>query len=234
MQKINYDLIMQNIAKEHVGKSILLHACCAPCSSSVLKTLASFFRITIYYYNPNIDTIYEYNKRKEELERLTLIYNREELSLWKIELAVDSYNKKDFEVISKGMESCREGGERCKKCYALRLFHTYHMAQKHKFDFFCSTLSLSPHKNANIINNIGLSFNEIKATSNIKILEQELKEKASTQYSPLYLPNDFKKRNGYLDSIKISKELGLYRQDYCGCIYSKKARENLLSNAISE
>ena len=230
LKKINYDLIMQNIAKEHVGTSLLLHACCAPCSSSVLKTLSSFFRITMYYYNPNIDTIDEYNKRKDELEKLTLIYNKEGISSWKIELILDNYNKQDFEDISKGVEACHEGGARCERCYSLRLAHTYKMAQKYNFDFFCSTLSLSPHKRADVINNIGLSFNGIKPTQNIRALEDELHSKTA----PLYLPNDFKKRNGYLTSIKISKELGLYRQDYCGCIYSKKIRENPLSNAISE
>ena len=203
MQKINYDLIMQREAETHRGESLLLHACCAPCSSSVIKKLADYFALTIFYYNPNIDTLEEYEKRKEELERLTSIYNGRNLSPYQIKLITSPYNPLEFEEAVKGYEDCKEGGERCHRCYALRLAKTYEIAKAEHFNFFCSTLSVSPYKNAQALNEIGLSL-----------------IRAEDQTS--YLPNDFKKRDGYLDSIRMSRELQLYRQDYCGCVYSKE------------
>lgn len=215
MQKINYDLIMQEIGEKANGKSLLLHACCAPCSSSVLIRLSQFFDITIFYYNPNIDTKEEYEKREEELERLVLIYNERCVSFSSIKLIPAIYNNEEFNKVSKGLEECKEGGERCARCYQLRLGKTYEKAKLEGFDFFCSTLSVSPYKNASLINEIGFSLNECE--------EKEYSyDFLKNQSSPLYLPNDFKKRNGYLDSINISKELLLYRQDYCGCIFSKR------------
>ena len=215
MQKINYDLVMQELSEKAKGKTLLLHACCAPCSSSVLMRLSSFFNITIFYYNPNIDTKEEYEKREEELERLVLIYNERCVSFSSIKLIPAIYNNEEFVKISKGLEKCKEGGERCARCYQLRLGKTYEKAKLEGFDFFCSTLSVSPYKNASLINEIGFSLNECE--------EKEYRDDfLKNQSSPLYLPNDFKKRNGYLDSINISKELLLYRQDYCGCIFSKR------------
>lgn len=205
MQKLNYDLIMQKMAEEHVGASLLLHACCAPCSSSVLVRLSQFFRITIFYYNPNIDTLDEYKKRAEELEKLQSIYNKQKISPWHIELIEAEYNPDEFSEIACGFEECKEGGERCHRCYKLRLDKTYKMAKEEHFNFFCSTLSLSPYKNASLLNEIGSSL-------------------ASKEAFPLYLPNDFKKRDGYLSSTRLSRELGLYRQDYCGCVFSKRER----------
>ena len=202
MQKINYDLIMQKRAEEHRGKSLLLHACCAPCSSSVLKRLADYFALTIFYYNPNIDSREEYEKRWEELERLTSIYNGRKISPWQIKLIFTPYNPLEFEKAVKGFENCKEGGQRCHLCYALRLKKTYEIAKEARFNFFCSTLSVSPYKNVRVLNEIGSSLTQ---------------EKDGTSY----LPNDFKKRDGYLESIRMSRQLQLYRQDYCGCVYSK-------------
>lgn len=209
--KQNYDLMMQRVAEEHGGSSLLLHACCAPCSSSVLLSLSQFFKITIFYYNPNIDTIEEYKKREDELKKLTLIYNERSISPWPINLLVSEYNPNEFTEIARGLEDCNEGGQRCHKCYAMRLLRTYEEAKNMKSDFFCSTLSVSPYKNAIILNETGFS-----------IANSTLSSPSVMSASPLYLPNDFKKRDGYLTSIKMSRELGLYRQDYCGCKYSKR------------
>ncbi len=200
--KPNYDLIMQQIAEKHVGDRLLLHACCAPCSSSVLLRLSNFFRITVFYYNPNIDTLEEYQKRARELEKLISIYNSQSVSNWEIELLTEEYRREEFIEIARGFEECKEGGKRCDRCYHLRLKKTYQTAEKGGFNFFCSTLSVSPYKKVNVLNEIGSTL-------------------ASSATSPFYLPNDFKKRDGYLTSIKMSKELGLYRQDYCGCEFSK-------------
>ena len=202
-QKINYDRLMKETIK-NLGsndKTLLLHSCCAPCSSSVILKLAPFFKLTVFYYNSNIDTSEEYEKRAEEQRHLISIYNEENLSSHKIEIIKEVYNPQEFYEISQGLEDCPEGGERCMRCYLLRLKKTSERAKKDGFDFFTSTLSVSPLKNAEKLNNIGLS------------LENETCK---------WLPSDFKKRNGYLDSINLSKKYGLYRQDYCGCKYSKR------------
>lgn len=202
-QKINYDRLMQETIK-NLGsndKTLLLHSCCAPCSSSVILKLAPFFKLTVFYYNSNIDTSEEYEKRAEEQRHLISIYNEENLSSHKIEIIKEAYDPQEFYEISQGLEDCPEGGERCMRCYLLRLKKTAERAKKDGFDFFTSTLSVSPLKNAEKLNTIGLS------------LENETCK---------WLPSDFKKRNGYLDSINLSKKYGLYRQDYCGCKYSKR------------
>lgn len=202
-QKINYDRLMQETIK-NLGsndKTLLLHSCCAPCSSSVILKLAPFFKLTVFYYNSNIDTSEEYSKRAEEQKYLISIYNEENLSSHKIEIIKEAYDPQEFYEISQGLEDCPEGGERCMRCYLLRLKKTAERAKKDGFDFFTSTLSVSPLKNAEKLNTIGLS------------LENE---------GCKWLPSDFKKRNGYLDSINLSKKYGLYRQDYCGCKYSKR------------
>ena len=202
-QKINYDRLMQETIK-NLGsndKTLLLHSCCAPCSSSVILKLAPFFKLTVFYYNSNIDTSEEYEKRAEEQRHLISIYNEENLSSHKIEIIKEAYDPQEFYEISQGLEDCPEGGERCMRCYLLRLKKTAERAKKDGFDFFTSTLSVSPLKNAEKLNSIGLS------------LESE---------GCKWLPSDFKKRNGYLDSINLSKKYGLYRQDYCGCKYSKR------------
>ena len=202
-QKINYDRLMQETIK-NLGsddKTLLLHSCCAPCSSSVILKLAPFFKLTVFYYNPNIDTDKEYAKRAEEQRHLISIYNEENISSHKIEIIKEAYDPQEFYEISQGLEDCPEGGERCMRCYLLRLKKTAERAKKDGFDFFTSTLSVSPLKNAEKLNSIGLS------------LENE---------GCKWLQSDFKKRNGYLDSINLSKKYGLYRQDYCGCKYSKR------------
>ena len=202
-QKINYDRLMQDTIKNLASndKTLLLHSCCAPCSSSVILKLAPFFKLTVFYYNSNIDTSEEYEKRAEEQGHLISIYNEENLSSHKIEIIKEAYDPQEFYEISQGLEDCPEGGERCMRCYLLRLKKTAERAKKDGFDFFTSTLSVSPLKNAEKLNSIGLS------------LENE---------GCKWLPSDFKKRNGYLDSINLSKKYGLYRQDYCGCKYSKR------------
>ena len=196
---MNYDLMMEeqiNNVKE--GSSLLLHACCAPCSTAVLERLADYFKITIFYYNPNITDEEEYNKRIVEIEKLINLVN----SKYKIELIKGNYNPDLFMEMAKGLEKEPERGKRCYKCYELRLSETAKIAEELGFDNFCTTLTLSPHKNSNWINEIGKELND-KYTSN-------------------YLYSDFKKKNGYKRSIELSKKYNLYRQDYCGCIYSKR------------
>ncbi len=177
---------------------LLLHSCCAPCSSAVIQKLKEVFDITVYYYNPNISPVEEYEKRKAEQKRL--------LALWGIPLTECDYEGDAFESAVRGLESEPERGKRCNVCFALRLKKTALAAKEGGYDYFCTTLTVSPHKNAELLNRIGL----------------EEGKKADVPF----LPSDFKKQNGYLNSIRLAKELGLYRQDFCGCVYSKREREN--------
>lgn len=197
----NYQIEMENIIKEEQEKShiptLLLHSCCAPCSSYVLETLSSYFRITIFYYNPNIYPEEEYLKRKEEEKR----FIREFPSKYPISFLDCDYDSESFYKIAKGLEHLKEGDRRCYLCYKLRLENTAMEASKQKYDYFATTLSISPYKNSNWINEIGF------------LLEKK--------YQVSYLPADFKKKNGYRRSIELSNTYGLYRQDYCGCIYSQ-------------
>ena len=172
---------------------LLLHACCAPCSTYVAEYLREFFDITLFYYNPNTHPESEYIKRLDALKTLA-----EHFSLPIIE---GDYHPQEFFSRVRGMESLPEGGERCTECFRIRLGETARTARELGFDYFCSTLSISPHKNAPLINDIGEQF--------------------AAEYGIPFLPNDFKKRGGFLRSTQLSKELGLYRQDYCGCIFSK-------------
>lgn len=195
---MNYQLEMENIIKQNQGiKTLLLHSCCAPCSSAVLERLAPFFKITVLYYNPNIAPQAEYEKRKQEqisfLQKLALKY---QIS-W---MDVDYENDK-YEQAIEGLKNEPEGGSRCFICYQLRLAKTALLAKKNNFDFFATTLTVSPYKNAKKINEIG----------------KELQDQTGVRY----LPSDFKKKNGYLRSIELSKQYNLYRQNYCGCLYSK-------------
>ena len=196
---MNYQLEMEKIINQKQGNKLLLHACCAPCSSYVLEYLTNFFDITILYYNPNIYPKEEFDKRYQELSRLIkdLPHNNS------ISLIEGRYDYNEFLNIAKGLESVPEGGERCFKCYELRMREAAKYAKEHNFDYFTTTLSISPYKNSNKLNEIG------------KKLEDELGVK--------YLYADFKKKNGYKRSIELSREYNLYRQDYCGCIYSKKS-----------
>lgn len=177
---------------------LLLHACCAPCSSYVLEYLSSIFDITLFFANPNITPFEEYQKRLDELKRLV-----KEMKL-DIDIKEDNYNADEFYAIAKGLENAPEGGERCKKCYRLRLEKAAREAKIGEYDYFTTTLSISPHKNAAWINEIGGE------------LENE--------YSIKFLPSDFKKKNGYKRSIELSKQYGLYRQNFCGCEFSKAMR----------
>lgn len=196
---MNYDIEMTNQMKSiKEGTRLLLHACCAPCSSAVLERIASFFEVFILYYNPNITDEVEYEKRLDELKKFVSKFKAK----YKISVIDGRYNPEEFFKISKGLENEPERGARCYKCYELRLEETAKVADSLNIPFFATTLTLSPYKKSDWINEIGKKIND-KYTSN-------------------YLYSDFKKKNGYKRSIELSDEYNLYRQNYCGCIYSKK------------
>lgn len=211
--KINYQTKLEEIIKYHQDKfekpTLLLHSCCAPCSSYVLEYLSQYFEITLFFYNPNITDIEEFNKRKEELLRL----NKEIAPLNATQVIIGDYEPELFINMARGLEDLQEGGNRCFKCYEMRLRKTAILASSNKFDYFCTTLSISPHKNANKLNEIG------------NMLSQE--------YKVPYLYSDFKKKNGYKRSVELSQQYKLYRQNYCGCIYSKKIAELKINTANS-
>ena len=193
--KINYNQIMEETITNLKGKpKLLLHACCGVCSSSVLERLYPFFDITVLYYNPNIYPEEEYLKRFNTLKEITL-----KMKI-KVKLLEIGYESKEFKNISKGLENEKEGGKRCAKCFYLRLEKTAKLAQKHNFDYFTTTLSVSPYKDSQKLNKIG------------KIL--------SEKYNVEYLYSDFKKKEGYKRSNELAKKYNLYRQHYCGCKYS--------------
>lgn len=200
-QKQNYGQLFEKELekiKQAVNKpTLLLHACCAPCSSYVLEYLSDIFDITVFFYNPNIAPESEYFYRADELQRLI----REMGLEGSVKLVVADYVPDLFDSIAKGKEAEKERGSRCTDCYRIRLEKTYEYAKKGKFDYYTTTLSISPHKDAKRLNDIG-SF---------------LQENGSTKW----LWSDFKKKEGYKRSIELSSKYNLYRQDYCGCIYSK-------------
>lgn len=199
---MNYDKLMEEqMSSTKEGSTLLLHACCAPCSSACLERLSNFFKITIIYYNPNITEEEEYLKRLEELKN----FIQKIKVKYPINIIDTRYDPKEFFEISKGLEKEKERGKRCYKCYELRLEETAKVAKENNFDFFATTLTLSPYKKTDWLNEIG--------------------ENLSNKYQTSYLYSDFKKKNGYKRSIELSKEYNLYRQDYCGCIYSKLERE---------
>ncbi len=181
--------------------SLLLHSCCAPCSSYVLEYLSQYFRITLFYYNPNISPESEYRHRVSELRRLVA----EMLPGSDVSIVEGNYDPERFHAAVAGMEDLPEGGERCKVCFRLRLEEAAKMAQQLHCDYFTTTLTISPMKNAVALNDIGEALSPI--------------------YHTPYLNSDFKKREGYKRSIQLSAEYGLYRQDYCGCVYSRQERE---------
>ena len=200
--KTNYDIKMQEqIQNAGAGASVLLHSCCAPCSTACLERLKDRFKITVLYYNPNIDDEEEYKKRKAEQIRLL------EQTGWADYIDCD-HDKQVFVDMAKGLEQEPERGKRCYLCYALRLEKAAQVAKAHGFDFFATTLTLSPLKNVDWLNEIG--------------------EKAGGRYETNYLYTDFKKRGGYQRSIELSKEYELYRQDFCGCKFSKAQKEKHL------
>lgn len=181
-------------------KSLLLHACCAPCSSYVLEYLSAYFNITLFYYNPNISPQEEYTFRAAEACRLA----GEMLPDNKIKFLEGPYNPADFYNAVKGLESEPEGGKRCEKCFNLRLNKTAEICREQGFDYFTTTLTISPLKNAELLNASGMH--------------------AAEKYGVTWLPCDFKKRGGYKRSVELSKQYNLYRQNYCGCIFSKSAK----------
>lgn len=203
--KVNYQIEMEKIieSEQHNNNvpTLLLHSCCAPCSSYVLETLSSYFKITIFYYNPNIYPEEEYIKRKEEEKR----FIGEFLSKYPISFLDCDYDSKSFYDIAKGLEYLKEGERRCYLCYRLRLENTAKVAKDKGFDYFGTTLSISPYKNSDWLNEIGIDLEK--------------------KYNISYLKADFKKKNGYKRSIELSEVYNLYRQDYCGCIYSQIERE---------
>lgn len=198
MEVSYYKLSIEELAKIKTPKKILLHSCCAPCSSHVITYLSNYFDITILYYNPNISPYEEYLKRKEE--QIKLINEIETTN--KIDYIDCDYDNQVYESLVEDYKSCPERGKRCTICFTLRLEKTAEIAKKEGFDYFCTTLTVSPYKNAKLINEIGI---ELEKKYNIK-----------------WLYSDFKKEDGYKKSIELSKKYNLYRQDYCGCIYSKK------------
>ncbi len=213
----NYSMELDKIIKdpENRGKKLFLHSCCAPCSSYVLEYLREFFRITVFYFNPNITEQEEYLKRVAEQKRLIEEFNTkagaESGLVYPIMVEEGKYKKELFFENVRGLESCKEGGERCFVCYELRLSETAKRAKETQADYFTTTLTISPLKNAVKINEIG--------------------ERLSRERGVAFLPSDFKKKNGYKRSVELSREYGLYRQDYCGCIFSKKEREDRQANA---
>ena len=203
----NYDRLLENIISTHSDKgevpSVLLHSCCAPCSSYVIEYLSQYFSITVLYYNPNISPLSEYEKRKAEQIRLI----NSMPTLHKVSFLDCDYDNDLYEEKICGLENEPERGQRCTVCFRLRLEKVAREASANGFDYFGTTLTLSPYKNAPLINSIG-------------------SELADT-YHVSYLPSDFKKKNGYKRSIELSKEYHLYRQNYCGCIYSKRDKDRL-------
>ena len=189
------------IKKEKKVPRLFLHSCCAPCSSYVLEYLSEYFEITVFYYNPNIFPESEFEKRIHEQEKLI----RELPAKHTIHFQAGNYDSEKFYEMAKGLEMIPEGGERCFRCYELRLREAARFAKEGRYDYFTTTLSISPLKNAQKLNEIG--------------------ERLAGEYGVAYLVSDFKKRNGYKRSTELSKIYGLYRQDYCGCIYSKNQRE---------
>ncbi len=205
MNKINYqkqtDTIIDGIVKSGEAPKLLLHSCCAPCSSYTLEYLSQYFDITVFYFNPNISPKSEFDKRLAEQKRLI-----EQLpSKNSIKLVAGNYDYNEFLTVAKGYEDAPEGGERCFRCYRMRLEKTAALAKEKGFDYFCTTLSISPLKNSQKINEIGILTAE--------------------RYGVKWLPSDFKKREGYKRSIELSRQYNLYRQNFCGCVYSKKESE---------
>lgn len=203
VQKRNYQLELEALINNMQGvrKRLLLHCCCAPCSSYVLEYMHQYFDITVFFYNPNITNEQEYKKRKEELKRFLqqVPYGKE------IGIMDADYEPQLFLEASKGLEKEPERGARCTRCFELRLKKTASMAKEGNYDLFCTTLSISPHKDAHLLMKIG--------------------EQMGEWYGVRYLPSDFKKKNGYKRSIELSGQYDLYRQDYCGCVYSAVARK---------
>lgn len=199
--KNNYDKqFIEYVNDLKTKQKLLLHACCAPCSSAVLERVTPYFDVTLFFYNPNITDKTEYDYRLEELHRfVTAVYGDT------VKITEGDYESDKFFETAKGNETLPEGGKRCFDCYYLRLLKTAETAKVGLYDCYCTTLSVSPYKNAEKLNEIG---NAVAEKIGVK-----------------FLPSDFKKRQGYVRSIELSKEYGLYRQNYCGCVFSKKVSD---------
>lgn len=200
-----FDKEIEHIKTLNRKPTLLLHVCCAPCSSAVLECLNDIFDITLFYYNPNISPESEFIYRCDELERLL-----REMQLQQFNVVVPEYDNAEFENIVKGLEAEPEGGARCHKCYRLRLERSVSYGALNNFDYVTTTLSVSPYKNGTLLNEIGLQLEE--------------------KYGIKYLCSDFKKRDGYKRSCELSKIYNLYRQNYCGCVYSKELAEKRADN----
>ncbi len=206
-KKTNSNFNME-IEKLPYGQSIAVHCCCAPCTSVVLLTLAKQFKLYLYFYNPNLDSFEEYNKRLSDLQEFVVKVNKKLTEIenaFFVEVIDGGYNSLDFYNAIKGNEDCPEGGQRCEICYALRLKKTIEWAKQNDIKYIVTSLTLSPQKNAEKINEIGNNFSDNKT---------------------IYLASNFKKKNGYLNSIRFSKLYNLYRQNYCGCVFSIKREKN--------
>ncbi len=223
-QKINYqkklDTLLTNVSSS-VKSSLLLHACCGPCSSYVLEYLYKYFDITVLYYNPNIYPPEEYQRRLAELKKLYEIFPP--ALEGKVKVVELNYNPDDFYNAVGTRENPElatepEKGERCRRCYEFRLKQTFEYAAAHQFDYFCTTLSISPFKDAEKLNTIGEQLERDAQNST----------NSSQQKIPHWLPSDFKKNGGFKRSLEISAEYGMYRQDYCGCVYSKNNKNSAI------
>lgn len=201
------DSIIKSITENKARPRLLLHACCAPCSSYCLEYLSEYFDITVLFYNPNLYPETEYDKRAKEEERLIETMNSKAADeSKKIKLKVADFDSAEFYDKVKGLENCKEGGDRCRECFTLRLEKSAKYAAENGFDFFTTTLTISPLKNAKLLNEIG--------------------EGAGEKFGVKHLPSDFKKKGGYQRSIVLSREYELYRQNYCGCVFSQRDRQN--------
>lgn len=192
------DELIEKLQKENAKPTLLLHACCAPCSSYCLEYLSKTFDITVLFYNPNIESEMEFNKRVDEL----IHFIDECRSIEGVDLEIIDYDNAEFYDAVEGLEDKEEGGARCFKCYELRLRKTAEYAKEHDFEYITTTLTISPHKNSDKINEIGV--------------------KVAEEYGLKYLLSDFKKNDGFKRSIELSKEYDLYRQSFCGCEFSKR------------
>ena len=208
MNKRNYqkelDKILQGLKKEEQVRTLFLHSCCAPCSSYCLEYLAEYFSITVFYYNPNIYPASEYADRIREQDRLIRELNEKGVK-YPIRLICGEYRPEVFYEAVKGLEKEPEGGARCTECFKLRLYEAAKLAKEGEFDYFTTTLTISPLKDAERLNRIG--------------------EEAGARYGVRFLNSDFKKKNGYRRSIELSREHDLYRQDYCGCAFSRRGSD---------
>ena len=197
MNKVNFDRLMQEqILKLNKKEKLLLHSCCAPCSTACIERLKPYFDITVYYYNPNLDTMEEYEHRSSEQEKYCKLVG--------VDFIKEDFLQDEYLNAVKGLEDQPEGASRCVKCFELRLEKTAVMAKERDYNYFATTLTVSPLKNATLINGIGL----------------DLQQKLGVNY----LCTDFKKQGGYLRSIELSKQNDLYRQNYCGCKFSKQPK----------